>query len=364
MSSENPWFKFIPSDWLGGSVQLLSDAEKGTYIDLISLIWKENGEIIQDEILSRKLRLNHATACDRIKSYCDLGILVCDNNNLSIKFVSNQLDSLNELSKRNSENAQKRWEKSKSSMRPHANKNREEEIRKEEIRKEEIREGKENTLPVISVNDEHLKSSRAFIEAIQIYPKPIAQQKINFARSSWNEQVEKADGFEVLLFSIKSYAEYIKLTDFDIQFVPALDKFLDREEWRTDWASVLKQNQNKTHKHQEFLDFWILKSQPTKLVIDAGKNFLADLDVKTKDLIEAFKKSPNDDLASIIARVNRTHTQTRKNKVAPSNHIQNEPKREITLDEIVSMSSLMPEKEFKAQFPGLWDRLKEANAKT
>ena len=132
---EKPWFKFTAVDWLSGSIQLLTDAEKGTYIDLVSLIWKENGQIINNEILCRKLRLSYATACERINSYCELGILVCDNDILSIKFLSEQLLELDEKSKQNSENAKKRWQKQKTPMRTHANKKRKEEKREEEKEK-------------------------------------------------------------------------------------------------------------------------------------------------------------------------------------------------------------------------------------
>jgi uncharacterized protein YdaU (DUF1376 family) len=126
-----PWFKFIATDWLSGSIQLLSDAEKGTYIDILAMIWKENGSIKRDKVLARKLRIDYATACDRIDSYCDLDILVCENDCLSVKFISDQLNSLSEVSKKNSENASKRWEKKKTPMRPNANKKRKEEIRED-----------------------------------------------------------------------------------------------------------------------------------------------------------------------------------------------------------------------------------------
>jgi len=108
---DTPWFKFTASNWLSGSVQLLSDSEKGTYIDLISMIWKDGGRLEFNKVLARKLRIDYATACDRIKSYCDLGIMACENDILSIKFLDNQLESIESISKKNAENARKRWKK-------------------------------------------------------------------------------------------------------------------------------------------------------------------------------------------------------------------------------------------------------------
>lgn len=128
---DKPWFKFTSANWLSGSVQLLSDAEKGTYIDLLAMIWKEDGSLKLDKILSRKLRLDHATVCDRIDSYCELEIMVCDGNVLNVKFLSDQLSAFDDVSKKNSENAKKRWAKKDGSKRPNANKKREEEKRED-----------------------------------------------------------------------------------------------------------------------------------------------------------------------------------------------------------------------------------------
>ena len=97
------WFKFFPADWLGGSVQLLSDAEKGTFIDLIAMIWKEGGTLEFTKVLHRKLKLDHATACERIDSYCDLEILHCEDNILSMKFIDNQLNDINKTKEKNKE---------------------------------------------------------------------------------------------------------------------------------------------------------------------------------------------------------------------------------------------------------------------
>ena len=149
---DKPWFKFTANNWLSGSVQLLSDGEKGTYIDLMAKIWKEGGSLKVDKILSRKLRLDHATVCDRIDSYCELNILVCEDDVLSIKFLSDQLEAINEVSKKNSDNAKKRWSKDKLAMRPNANKKREEEKRIEK------KENKKETNPCVEIIMEYFRS--------------------------------------------------------------------------------------------------------------------------------------------------------------------------------------------------------------
>lgn len=174
---EKPWFKFTATNWLSGSVQLLSDSEKGTYIDLIAMIWKEGGKLDNNKILSRKLRLDYATACDRINSYCELGILQCENGILSIKFIDEQIDLIKDRSEKARENAEKRWSKKDRSMQPHANKK----------RKEEIREDKKRV-------DKNIKEKEAFDIFRKSYPgtkKGLETEFQNFTKKhkDWKEVV-------------------------------------------------------------------------------------------------------------------------------------------------------------------------------
>ena len=62
--------------------------------------------------------------------------MVCESDVLTVKFLSNQIESLSEISKKNAENANKRWGKKDEAMRPNANKKREEEKREEENRED------------------------------------------------------------------------------------------------------------------------------------------------------------------------------------------------------------------------------------
>ena len=151
MAKDLPYFKFIANDWLSGSIQLLSDSEKGTYIDLTAMLWKEHGSIALDKILARKLRLNYATVCERIDSYCELNIMVCEDSVLSIKFISDQIDSFGEVSKKNAENAKKRWSKSKDECDRMP-------IREEKRREEKRKEDKKIIKPITNNKDIELPS--------------------------------------------------------------------------------------------------------------------------------------------------------------------------------------------------------------
>ena len=103
------YFKFDVMAWLTGSIQLLSPEEKGTFGDICAMIWQNGGRLELDKKTHRKLRLDDATLCDRIRAYTELDILVCDRNILSVKFINKQLSDLEETSKKNRENAKKRW---------------------------------------------------------------------------------------------------------------------------------------------------------------------------------------------------------------------------------------------------------------
>ncbi len=131
------YFKFMPAEWLTGSIQLLTDAEKGTYIDLCAMIMKEGGTLDKtNKMLARKLRIDDATLCDRIRAYTECNILVCDRNLLSVKFITDQIGFYNNVCKANKENASKRWSKKCDPMPIRIEKKRKEEKRIEENIKE------------------------------------------------------------------------------------------------------------------------------------------------------------------------------------------------------------------------------------
>jgi hypothetical protein len=237
---ERPWFKFTANNWLSGSVQLLSDAEKGTYIDLIAMIWKEGGRLENTKVLHRKLRLDHTTACDRINSYCELDILVCEDGYLSIKFLSDQIDSYKTTCENNAKNASKRWAKSDSSMRPNANKKRKEEKREEEKRKDKKTEQKSLA---IDPNETTKPKPDAFMRFFEIYPKPFNAMCI-YTKNAFFEAVSIADGEDPILVNASMYANYFEKAGKPIQYALKAQEWLETQSWRTDWNAELKKHQN------------------------------------------------------------------------------------------------------------------------
>ena len=82
-----PFFKFDTDDWLTGKIQCCTAAEKGTFIDLCSMIWRENGQLKITPTLERQLRVAKGTLSDALGTFSELGIMECKDDILSVKFI-------------------------------------------------------------------------------------------------------------------------------------------------------------------------------------------------------------------------------------------------------------------------------------
>lgn len=235
-SMKKPWFKFIANEWLSGSIQLLSPEEKGTFIDLVSLIWKEEGSIQLSKTLARKLRLDYATACDRIESYCELEIVVKEDDILSIKFIDEQLNELDEISAKNSRNAKKRWGNNATASESHANKKRKEEKRKE---KEEIRPDNNSALGFDPNETEKPEAGKRF-EFHKIYSaiNPFNPNDANYI-NAYFQATNDADGEDVINVACSMYVDYCQNTSKAQRYIPSATNWLTGQKWRTDWQEEM-----------------------------------------------------------------------------------------------------------------------------
>jgi uncharacterized protein YdaU (DUF1376 family) len=86
-----PFLKFDPGLWLKGKVQLLTAEEKGIFIELMVRVWLEKGKIKNDEILARLIRVDKATLKQALLTFKELGIIIENNEYLSIKFIDQQI---------------------------------------------------------------------------------------------------------------------------------------------------------------------------------------------------------------------------------------------------------------------------------
>ena len=146
MAKELPYFKFEPSEWENGSIQIMSHEVKGVFIDLCSMYWQRLGNLPY-KLAVQKLCGGNATALDSL--YADQIIQIIDGQ-ICIDFLNEQLGEFENTREQNAENARKGWEKRRKDatvMRPHSDPNaRREEKRKVDEKKEEesIGEGAQN----------------------------------------------------------------------------------------------------------------------------------------------------------------------------------------------------------------------------
>ena len=107
MAKELPYFKFEPNQWENGNIQMLSREDKGLFIDLCSMYWSRLGDVPK-KLAIQKLCAGNATALNPLIEESIIEIL---DDNIFIKYLSEQLNEFEDTSKQNSKNAKEGWEK-------------------------------------------------------------------------------------------------------------------------------------------------------------------------------------------------------------------------------------------------------------
>ena len=109
MAKELPYFKFEPSEWENGNIQMCSREDKGLYLDLCAIYWIRLGDLPL-KLASQKLCGGIAGAFD---SLCNEEIITINDGYVCIDFLNEQLLEFKNTSKQNSENARIGWEQRK-----------------------------------------------------------------------------------------------------------------------------------------------------------------------------------------------------------------------------------------------------------
>jgi len=86
-----PFFKFDAMDWIKGKVQLLTNEQKGIFIEVCARIWAENGRVKNDRFLARLISTENHVLLDALKCFFELGIIEENDGFLSVKFIKRQL---------------------------------------------------------------------------------------------------------------------------------------------------------------------------------------------------------------------------------------------------------------------------------
>jgi hypothetical protein len=132
MAKELPYFKFEPSEWDNGNIQLVSHEIQGVFINLCSMYWQRLGNL-NYKLAVQKVCGGNASALD---SLYEEKIIDIRNELIYIDFLDEQLSEFENTRNQNRKNALKRWEKKKndaSAMRAQCERNA---IREEKRREE------------------------------------------------------------------------------------------------------------------------------------------------------------------------------------------------------------------------------------
>jgi hypothetical protein len=132
MAKELPYFKFEPSAWDNGNIQVCSLESKGLFIDICSMYWARMGELPYALALQKHCKGN----TDALQELIDADVILVKEQQIIIEFLDEQLAEFIEIGKKRASAANKRWDANAMQVQCKSNAKREEEIRKEEIREE------------------------------------------------------------------------------------------------------------------------------------------------------------------------------------------------------------------------------------
>lgn len=134
MAKELPYFRFEPSEWDNGNIQICSRESKGLFIDICSIYWSRLGELPYALAL-QKLCNGKEDALQELKKADIFGVI---EGQIVIEFLDEQLSERGQVSEKRRNAAKKRWSDANAlQVESKSNANRREENIKEEKKKEE-----------------------------------------------------------------------------------------------------------------------------------------------------------------------------------------------------------------------------------
>jgi len=182
MAKELPFFKFEPSNWENGKIQMCSFEAQGIFMNICSMYWQRLGDLPY-KLAVQKICKGNATAFD---SLIEDEIIKVIDGHICIDFLNEQLAEFENVSKTNSDNARLGWEKRRKDatvMRPHSEPNaiREEEIREDKRRIKNIPDFDKSGLHVIVL--ETIQSLKSEYLHREVKPYKISAKRIRLIAS-------------------------------------------------------------------------------------------------------------------------------------------------------------------------------------
>ena len=141
MAKELPYFKFEPSEWQNGDIQMMSPETQLAFLNICCTYWQRKCNLLYAFALQKHCDGNTQI----LDSLIDCNIIgLSDDNKLQISFLDSQIVEVESKSKSAKKSAEARWSKGSdaNAMRTHTDRNA---IREDKIREEEIKEEKKET---------------------------------------------------------------------------------------------------------------------------------------------------------------------------------------------------------------------------
>lgn len=137
MAKELPYFRFEPSEWDNGNIQMCSRDSKGLFMDLCSIYWTRLGELPYALAL-QKLCNGNKDAMQELINHEIFGVI---DGQIVVDFLDEQLLERGQVSVKRREAAHKRWSDANAlQLENKSNANRIEDKREEEKKKEKKKE--------------------------------------------------------------------------------------------------------------------------------------------------------------------------------------------------------------------------------
>ena len=116
MAKELPYFKFEPSEWLEGEIQICSDEAIVCFMNLCSGYWLKLGSISYAFALHKYMRKD----ANVLQELINCNIIAVQEDQIKIKFLDIQLKEFKSVSTQRSLAAKKRWSKPVDTKETHA----------------------------------------------------------------------------------------------------------------------------------------------------------------------------------------------------------------------------------------------------
>lgn len=186
MAKELPYFKFEPSEWLEGEIQVCSDESIVCFINLCSGYWLKLGNINYAFALHKYFKKDASV----LQELIDNEIIIKKDDEIYISFLDKQLNEFKELSEKRSLAANKRWENKEenaSVMQLHSTSN--------AIREDKIRI--DNKKEYNNIDARKLKFAQSLKPFVDVYSKELIREfydywvEPNKSNSKFRQELQK-----------------------------------------------------------------------------------------------------------------------------------------------------------------------------